>query len=341
MIPTTKDAVLKFITVNPGASIEQIRLQLLLAPRDVARAIKELGPCVKTRGGRHWFHDAHPIEKWYTGKALDVIRNYVLPTLTQAEKDGFWPKGASRKVTAALNKQAVAAKFAKANDRDRNRRETNLSGLLDDVRDNREHYWESKINPGQLLHSMMFGQVVHAPGLVELSQQLEALCVNDAERVAVKTAQQWVQDCTPIGELVHLLDSRRIPPTIVLGSLSPTVAKHIGHDLNVQFDTIALPPMKSKWMEVTIKGVKTKILVYTILWPEGTRHNRSRFAFGSRAGNDQCHACGHAIKDVYNWVPLMADGPDGKISLWVGRDCARKLFAVDIKGDGQFLREKT
>lgn len=281
---------------------------------------------------------AHPIEKWFTGKAQQTIITYVLPTLEQAEKDGYWPPGASRKVVAALNKQAVAARFARANARDRNQREENLSGLLDDVLDNRKHYWESKLKAHDFIHAMMFGLVGMAPQLIELGGKLESLCVNEAEREALKMAGQWAADFTPVAKLIELLNSRRVPPVIVLGSLSPSVAKNVGDLLGIKLDTIQVPPIKGEWKDVVIKGVKARIMVYTIDWPEGTKHDRSRYVFGSRAGNEQCHACGHAIKDPFNWVPLMGDGPDGKLSLWVGRDCARKLFNVDIKGEGQFLR---
>lgn len=339
LLDSLKATVLKFIIACPGASIEAMRTQLMLTPADMRRALKALEADVEQREGKYFPHVAHPIEKWYSGKQLQLIRNVVLPTLAQAQQDGCWPKGASRMVTAALNKQAVAQRFAQAHTRDRNfDRGEALTGMLDDINDVRPHWHKSTLRGRDFIHAMRFGNVYHAPQLVELGMKLVPCCVNEVERRALQTARQWAADFAPIAAAMELLDARRAPPVIMLGSLSPSVAKNIGDSLGIKFDTIQVPPIKGEWVEVEIAGVPTQIVRYTIEWPEGTQHNRSRFAHGSRAGNDQCHACGHAIKQAFNWVPLMADGPTGKLALWVGRDCARKLFAVDVKGDGQFLR---
>lgn len=69
-------------------------------------------------------------------------------------------------------------------------------------------------------------------------------------------------------------------------------------------------------------------------WPEGTQHNKSRF-FQSN-NHMQCQACGHAIQKPFNWVPILAYGHSEKptpCSLWVGRDCAGKLFGCKVEGD--------
>jgi len=298
----------------------------------------------------------HPIEKWYTGKALAAIRAFVLPTLAQAERDGYWPKGASRKVMAQLNKQAVAQRFAKWEDRDLNDRDLDqATGRLHDVNDVRP-WWQAKLRGRDFVHAMEFGLVGQAPRLVTLGAALEPFCRNEAERAALTTARGWAADFAPIAELVELLDSRRPPITIVLGSLSPTVAANLGRSLGIRFDSISIPPTRWVWEKVKMRGkdgkpVEVQVQVGYIDWPEGTEHNRSRFAYGSRAGNMQCHACGHAIQDPYNWVPLLAERPVDdqahrlveaqahKLALWVGRDCARKLFNVDIKGDSKFVQE--
>ena len=76
-----------------------------------------------------------------------------------------------------------------------------------------------------------------------------------------------------------------------------------------------------------------------IVWPDGTKHCANRFAKvgRSRSGNAQCHACGHAIKSAYNWVPLTLTHESGELhSFWVGRDCAKKLFGVEMKGEAVY-----
>jgi hypothetical protein len=40
----------------------------------------------------------------------------------------------------------------------------------------------------------------------------------------------------------------------------------------------------------------------------------------------------------HNWVPLVAQMAAGPASLWVGRDCAKKLFGADASGEATYLR---
>lgn len=277
------------------------------------------------------------ITKWYTGKALATIKSYVIPTLMQAAIDGYWQKGDARKVRAALNKQAVAHKFAKANDRDLNCRDyASHVGRLHDVKDVRGELWfESELRGSEFIHAMLFGAFTHAPDLCTLGAALETFCANDAERAALTTAREWADNFYAVALLINKLDATRPKPTVVMGSLSPTVASNLGSNLGIKFDSIASPPVKWTWVERVIKGQTVRVPVGEILWPEGTQHNKSRFAFGT-ARHDQCHACGHAIKNGFNWVPLVAQTAESPVSLWVGRDCAQKLFAVDVTGDAEY-----
>lgn len=302
------------------------------------------------------------IEKWYSGKSLHAITSIVFPALVEAEALGHWPQRArlSLKVKAALNKQNQAIKFANKHERrrvdERYRGATGdypdpatLSGLLDDVRPDRsKHYFTDRHTSGHaFVFAMQYGQFMDAPELARLAPTLEPFCTNDAERAALATAAQWAVDFTPIAELIALLDATRPKPTVIMGTLSPTVVKNLGDTLGISFASIRMPEMKSeyRWIDVPMKGGGTKrvrIVWVEILWPEGTRHNCSRFSRGSRAGNNQCEACGHAIKDPWNWLPLLADGPQGPMSLWVGRDCARKLFGVKIDdGVAQYKGRET
>ena len=143
--------------------------------------------------------------------------------------------------------------------------------------------------------------------------------------------------------MLKLLDSRKPIPTLVCKTLSPTVLVNVGKTMGVELDSIAVPEIVWKWVKRTGKGgLVFEIAVPKIIWPKGTRHNTSRFAKGT-AHNVQCHACGHAIKNVYNWVPLLANAAGfitpGPVSLWVGRDCARKLFGCEVTGDAEWMEE--
>lgn len=276
------------------------------------------------------------IERWYSGKALKVIQDYVLPTLAQAEANGYWPKGASRKVKAALNKQTVAAKFARANDRDWNLREKNPSGRLVDITSERDGDRTRAVRGWDVMHAMMFGLFENATKCLTTVWQLGQYSVNDAELEALKTAQDWAVDFKPVAELVKLLDSRRPRPVVVCKTLSPTVLRNVGGAMGVSLDSIQFPEIVWKWVTMLAKdGTEYQISVGEIKWPAGTRHNTSRFAAGT-AHNEQCHACGHAIKRSDNWVPLLAQTPSGPASLWVGRDCASKLFGCEVAGEADW-----
>jgi len=282
----------------------------------------------------------HPIEKWFSGKALKIVQEFVLPTLATAAELGYWPKGASRKVTAALNKQAPALKFAKANER--RVHQDGDEGRLEDVFDVRgDLYFKATIKPTYLVHAMMFGSVSHAPEMITLADKLVPFCVNDAERAALATARAWVADFAPVAELVALLDSRKPVPVVVCKTLSPLVLANLGKSLAVNLETIAPAPVKYVWeTRVRPDGTSYQVAVPTLDWPAGTKHNMSRFAKGT-AHNAQCHACGHAIKNPFNWVPLLCTTPTGPVSLWTGKDCAVNLFNCDVSGEADWSEART
>lgn len=67
-------------------------------------------------------------------------------------------------------------------------------------------------------------------------------------------------------------------------------------------------------------------------WPEGTKFNATGYC--RTANNHQCQACGHAIKNAFNWVLLVVDSAAGvPHAMWVGKDCAQTLFGVAVKGE--------
>jgi hypothetical protein len=281
--------------------------------------------------------DFSPILRWYTGKALTVARDYVLPTLAEAETLGYWPKGASRKVAAALNKCNVAHKFARANER-RDHGDGD-AGRLNDVFDVRGgSYYKAKLSATNLIHAMMFGSTGHAPDCLVLADKLTPFCVNDTERTALATAREWAAAFAPVAELMERLDATRPKPVYVFKTLSPTVLTNVNAAMGLNLTTVREP--ETIWVKVerlAKDGTKFWTWAPKIIWPEGTVHNTSKFAYGT-ANNNTCHACGHAIKNAFNWVALLADNNGEPRSLWVGKDCARNLFGCKVDGEAEFTR---
>lgn len=266
--------------------------------------------------------DTDNVLRWYTGKARAAMADFALPTLATARELGYWPAGTSRKVRAALNKQAVASKLGRKHQDELRDLENTEAGA-----------------PWQIAHALTFASLARVQSVAEIAAALVARGgLSPAVAEVVRQAADWAADFAPVAELVAILDSRRPAPVVVLGSLSPAVAANLGGTLGIRFESLRSPEVVARWIEVEIKGEKRQVQEIEIVWPEGTQHLRSRFAHGSRAGNEQCHACGHAIRDPYNWVPLVADGPDGPMSLWVGRDCARKMFRAEVTGDAVYKR---
>jgi hypothetical protein len=279
--------------------------------------------------------DASSICSWYTGKALAAMRDFALPALVRAERDGLWPPGASRRVRAALSKQSVATRFARANDR--REHADGDEGLLGDVADVRgRSYHAAEVKSWHVVFAMEFGRFQDAPRALALCGELAAHCACDAERAALETARRWAADFAPVADLVARLDAARPRPSYVFKAISPTVFANVGRAMGLAFESVRSPEVTWELVEATIGGQVVKRWIGRVLWPEGTAHGRSRFRV-SEAGNSQCEACGHAIRSGL-FVPLLLDGGGVPHSLWVGRDCARNLFGCVVKGDARFLR---
>lgn len=268
-----------------------------------------------------------PIKHWYSGKALRAIEDYVIPTLVEAEAQGFWQKHASRKVRAALNKQTVARKFA-LYQLERGVLPSIFSG--DGASD-----WRGEGRSA--CHAMEFGRVQDAPHLVTALQHVANRVKTSEQAEAFRTAFEWAKSFAPVAELLDLLDSRRPPRVLVLGTLSPLVAEHLGASLQLKLKTCRFPKFVRRWIKWTDPKTnrECKMCVVDIIWPEGTLHGTSRYK--GTAENQQCEACGHAIKSPFNWVPLVIDDRNAvPHSFWVGRDCAGKLFGVKVEGEGLY-----
>lgn len=268
------------------------------------------------------------ILEWFSGKPRDAIVNLALPALHASAELGYWKKGVVRTVRAALNKQNVAVKWA---------REVEVALEVD-----YKHPLRSALS------NMRYGAYMRAPGMLT-AEALEKLHANayyftkkGLTQNVGEVIERWARANVEVAELVDLLDSRRPKPVFVMKTLSPTVAKTLSDHLGIDVATIQSPPMHGEWVEYVYKGKKVLVYEVTIDWPEGTQHNKSRFF---HSGNHmQCQACGHAIRDPFNWVPILTYSEAGKrapvpYSLWVGRDCAGKLFGCEVEGDAIYKRD--
>jgi hypothetical protein len=113
--------------------------------------------------------------------------------------------------------------------------------------------------------------------------------------------------------------------------VSPTVRETLDR-LDLNSLTIRVCPIDYRLEDVLLPSGKTvKTHVAYLVWPKGTVHGASRFH--ATNNNAQCQACGHAIKNPFNWVPVLVDNKAGvPHSVWVGRDCAEKIFGIKMVG---------
>lgn len=213
--------------------------------------------------------------------------------------NGEWLPG-SRTVKAALNKHYRTDVIAW----------TTLSGETEEDKKTNQSLYQMK-------HIMEFGLFERLPR-VDVSLAAFPRAVTDREQVLVDRFLNYRAAMLPVVEAINHLDSVRPKPVITKAGLSPTQQKTMEGFNATDVDMAPL-------VEKTIKFGDGFITVYVLNWPEGTHHHTSRFT-----GDHQCEACGHGIKT--GRVPLLLTTPNGPASFWVGRDCAKRLFAIDIKG---------
>lgn len=260
------------------------------------------------------------ILKWYSGKGLTNAQ-MALGLVRESVAQGYWVKGASRKVMATLDKANVAKKAGKANE--------DVLGNLG-VKPGESRYDADKVAAQagwRLSHSMYFGQFHYVQG-VDFAA-LEAAAVTAAEKSAIALGKAYAQDFAEISKAIKTLDATRPQPRFLAdGEVSPTVRRTLDGMDAVKAEVC---PIEWKLVERTDEEGRVYMTwVGKLLWPADTRHNRSRFA----NGGCNCEACGHRIKNPYNWVPFILTTRDGAHkSLWVGRDCAERLFGVKMDGD--------
>jgi hypothetical protein len=285
--------------------------------------------------------DLRPILSWYTGRALERVQG-VLPAIAESERAGGWLPRVARRARAALADAPVAKKLARANDRPVEDWRYGGIGLLIDIADQRGDRWHEARDRGfALVTAMRYGRFEQAPQLARLAERLRPHVLSLDESVALGKAARWAADFTPAARLFARLDAGRPRPSYAFGEVSEAVRANVEVVMGLSFQTVRVPDIRWELRSrIGSAGRLVQAWVGVVLWPAGCRHEASKFNVSAR-GNDQCQACGHVIRDSFNWTPLLLDGPAGPASLWVGRDCARHLFGCRVTGDGAFDRGDT
>jgi hypothetical protein len=260
--------------------------------------------------------------RWYTGKARDAV-SALLPAFEESVREGEWVPGLARKWKAALNKATVAKKVSE-------QFKEYLGPLSTGKREYTGEGWE-------ICHLLYFGKFQSAKLILDDVAELLPLLKSLKPEVrihvekALDEATNFGEDFLEIAGHVEYLDSMRPKPVFTVIGLSPTVTKTLQEcGLKLDPKTVRMPPIVWEVVEeLDYKGRPVRRRRGRIEWPKGTVHYASRFAHG----NSQCHACGHLIKNPFNWVPILMDDASAPHSLWIGRDCAQKIFGIKAKGD--------
>ncbi len=261
--------------------------------------------------------------------------------------EGCWQKHVSRSLTACFAKplghgrgaslvRESLDRLARASSRwDDKRSLGELAGAL---------YW------GFRYGASYFARRTRAPYLDgqdmtadEITQVREAMAVDLENRVkpreiqAAKEAFDLVvahrADADLLDRVCGILDAQRPKPTFTLLGVSPTITATLS--------AMGFTGAADAWVEtpkLIVERTDDGGWRVRLVWPEGTVFNTSRFALSG----DHCHACGHRIKNPYNWVPavVMATGQAPR-AVWVGHDCAESVFGVKAENRVAFREAQT
>lgn len=131
-----------------------------------------------------------------------------------------------------------------------------------------------------------------------------------------------LDDAELVSKAFETLDAQRPKPVFTLLGVSPTVTATLqdmgfvkASEAEISMPEIELVPDGHGSWRPTMK------------WPEGTKHNTSRFA----SRYSCCHACGHRIQNAANWVPVVVTSDKQPRSIWIGSDCARSVFGIQAE----------
>jgi hypothetical protein len=262
---------------------------------------------------------------WFSGKALQRATE-AFALLERSVAMGEWLPKASQHCRAAFRQANEPRKIL-----NRNRWIEQLRNPGDTDYRNAGRSIQRAIAYGQWqwLSDVDFRRLVLDPGDATLSA--------DEQRVVAEIARLW-GDFRPILAAMSVLDRTRPRPVFTALGVSRRISGTLRDLGAVKVEVCQIEYQRIATTDA--KGAKSWRWVARLLWPEGTVHGSSRYGV-SQAGNRQCEACGHAIQNPGNWVPLVvwrkAALPQ---SLWVGRECAKSLFGIKMVGDFGLAQEQ-
>ena len=157
------------------------------------------------------------------------------------------------------------------------------------------------------------------------------------EGVAPEAVEAWLRLCEERATLVQRLDAQRPRPMVTPVGLSPKVTKTLTEmDLDIDLSTIEAAKIVGEEVPAfnrdgtpkrNLDGSRAMTVQYRVEWQPGTALHVSRF---SASGG--CEACGKSIPSR-RFVPIQARcRRHGVIGMWLGVDCARKIFGVKDLG---------
>lgn len=250
---------------------------------------------------------------WFASKALTKARE-ALDLLEASEAAGGWLPRASTKVRAALSpaKSWVAESLSAR------------AGLPYEAR--RTLRYGGNVASYDVGLGSLVGDIRKFPGLSERDRKDAYDAIFYFRTLASRAAD---------------LDNSRPKPVITTLGVSPTITATL-KDMGVDGrpETVRVCPIE--WHRITriVDGVVRTVSVGYLTWPANTKHNASRFARLKRAAGAPCQACGHSIRNGFNWVPLLIDDAQGTPhSLWVGRDCAHNIFGFKVTGELEYRQD--
>ncbi len=262
---------------------------------------------------------------WFKGKSHAAMVA-ALDALDRGLAQGYWEKGWSRKVHAAATKANVAINIG---------RKAQKGGVFEPRPEYGTPGYAAVRDADYVAMSLRHGHVT-ADRLSKITMTTCDFLNYDQQKI-VGAARAFHLDMAPVWAAIEKLDATRPKPVFTSIGLSPTVTatlKGLGIETGGAAFTVEAPEYVTNYVEVEVKGRKLMIPVVTIVWPEGCRHHTSRFPMMAGTNYNQCESCGHAIRNNHNWVPLLVkvEGQPPR-SIWVGSDCAEKLFGFKIEGE--------
>lgn len=262
---------------------------------------------------------------WFTGKGRANAER-ALAILIAAVLRGFWNPGESRSTRAILNKANVAVLFVR-----KNMKAFEAFGCDKEARySSGEPLAKNGFN---LEMAMLYGSYGYLASVDFAAMAAGAR--NDLERIIASKGRAFAEAFGPVGTAMTQLDALRPPPVFTVVGISRTLTATVA-SLGLPTDGAALArdavtvcPME--WYKVEGENFFRSRLV----WPKGTIHNATVHA-GARGDSAHCHACGHAIRNAFNWVPLVVRSQGKVYGLWTGMDCAKSLFGIKMTGEARY-----